>query len=131
MKRCVDTNAYSRLMQGNPDLQVSLEEADILIVPVIVLGELHAGFEGGSQKKKNEDKLESFLAEPSVRIQEVTYDIARRYALVVDDLRKAGSPIPTNDLWIAATALELGARIVSYDAHFRKIDGLIVESPGE
>lgn len=131
MKRCVDTNAYSRLMKGNAALQSSLEEADVLILPVIVLGELHSGFDGGTQKKKNEDRLELFLAEPSVRIQDVTYDIARRYALVVNELRRTGTPIPTNDIWIAATALELGARLVSYDAHFRKIGGLIVESPGE
>ena len=129
MKRCLDTCAYSRLMLGHPPLQACLEEADILLLPVIVLGELHAGFGAGAHSNENEARLQAFVERPSVRIQDVTWDIARRYALLVNHLRRTGTPIPTNDIWIAATALELGARLVTYDAHFRKIPGLIVESP--
>ena len=70
-----------------------------------------------------------FLEVQGVRIQDVTWDIARRYGLLVGQLWQAGTPIPTNDLWIAATALELGARLVSYDDHFRQVPGLITEAP--
>ena len=129
MKRCVDTCAYSRLMRGDPRLQLCMEEADLLVVPVIVLGELHAGFERGSRVTENEDRLQTFLEAPCVRVQDVTWDIARRYALLVNALRSAGTPLPTNDIWIAATALELGARLITYDAHFSHVAGLIVEGP--
>lgn len=129
MKRCLDTCAYSRLMRGNANLQACLEEVDLLFVPVIVLGEIHAGFEAGTRLAENEYQLKSFLELPGVRIQDVTWDIARRYAILVNDLRQKGTPIPTNDLWIAATTLELGARLVTYDAHFKKIPNLIVDIP--
>jgi tRNA(fMet)-specific endonuclease VapC len=129
MKRCIDTCAYSHLMRGDVNLQSCLEEADLLFVPVIVLGEIHAGFEAGTRLTENENRLKSFLELPGVRIQDVTWDIARRYAILVNDLRQKGTPIPTNDLWIAATTLELGARLVTYDAHFKNIPNLIVDIP--
>jgi len=129
MKACLDTCAYSRLMCGNQELRSFLEACTILFVPVVVLGELHAGFGAGSRTRENERQLLAFLETPGVRIQDATWDVARRYALLVNFLRKAGRPIPANDIWIAATALELGARLVTYDAHFAKIPGLIVESP--
>lgn len=129
MKRCLDTCTYSRMRLGDKRLQVCLEEADLLVIPVVVLGELHAGFERGSRKADNEARLEAFLEAPGVRIQDMNWDIARRYGLLIEQLRRAGTPIPTNDIWIAATALELGARLVSYDEHFQQVPGLIVEGP--
>ncbi|MEI6564371.1 MAG: type II toxin-antitoxin system VapC family toxin [bacterium] len=129
MKRCIDTCAYSRLMLGAPGLQACLEEADVLIVPVIVLGELHTGFDAGTRVKENEERLNSFLESPGVRVQDITWDIARRYAILVNELRRKGTPIPTNDIWIASTALEFGARLITYDSHFKNIPGLIVDVP--
>jgi len=129
MKCCIDTCAYSRLMLGDSGLQTCMEEADILIVPVIVLGELHAGFKAGDRVAVNERRLRDFLELPGVRITEVSWDIAQRYAILVNDLRRRGAPIPTNDIWIAATALEYGARLITCDAHFKNIPGLIVELP--
>jgi tRNA(fMet)-specific endonuclease VapC len=129
MKRCIDTCAYSRLMLRDSGLQTLMEEADELIVPVMVLGELHAGFEAGSRVRGNENRLQAFLELPGVRIQDVTWDIARRYALLVNDLRRKGTPIPTNDIWIAATTLESGARLITYDSHFKCIPGLVVDMP--
>ena len=129
MKLCIDTCAYSRLMLGNTRLQTCMEEADLLVLPVIVLGELHTGFEAGNRTSENEDRLKAFLETPSVRVQDVTWDIARRYAVLVNALRKAATPLPTNDIWIAATAMELGARLLSYDVHFDRIAGLVVAAP--
>lgn len=129
MKRCLDTNAYSRMRQGNERLQVCLEEADLLVVPAVVLGELYAGFEMGTRRVENEARLEAFLELPSVRIQEVNQDVARRYGILVRQMWQAGTPLPTNDLWVAATALESGARLVTYDDHFQHVPGLLVESP--
>ena len=129
MKRCLATCAYSRLRTGDKRLQACLEEADLLVIPVVVMGELYAGFAKGSRKAENEARLEEFLEIPSIRIQDTNWDIARRYGLLVAQLHQAGTPIPTNDIWIAATTLELGARLVTYDDHFRLVPGLIVEAP--
>lgn len=129
MKACLDTCAYSRLMCGHLELRSFLEFCSVVFVPVFVLGELHAGFGAVVRARENERHLLDFLETPGIRIQDATWDVARRYALLVVTLRKAGKPIPANDIWIAATALELGARLVTYDAHFAAIPGLIVESP--
>ena len=129
MRVCLDTNAYSRLMRNQAGLQRCLEEAEIIHVPTIVLGELYAGFCLGSRYEDNCRELEAFLELPGVQIATPSQDVAERYGYLVRDLRQQGTPIPTNDLWIAAAALETGARLVSYDAHFQHVPGLIVIAP--
>jgi tRNA(fMet)-specific endonuclease VapC len=129
MRACLDTNAYSMLMRGRADLQRSLEEAESVHVPTVVLGELFAGFFMGTRCAENCHDLEAFLDLPGVEVAPTTKEIAERYGYLLRDLRKQGTPIPTNDLWIAATALESGARLISYDDHFKQVAGLIVSSP--
>ncbi len=73
--------------------------------------------------------MAAFLDLPGVRVQETTHTVARRYAHLHATLKAAGIPIPTNDLWIAATALELHAPLITYDAHFGRIHGLKIEAP--
>ncbi len=124
MRVLIDTSAYSAFKRGNPAVVKALQEADEVIVPVVVLGELHAGFSMGSHTRKNEHELREFLASPSVAVQEVDQSVAERYGAVVNAMRLQGTPIPTNDLWIAACALESGARILSLDAHFEKVPGM-------
>jgi predicted nucleic acid-binding protein len=102
MKRCLDTNAYSRMREGKERLQVCLEEADLLVLPAIVLGDLYAGFELGTRTVENEVRLEAFLELPSVRIQEVNQDIARRYGVLVRQMRQAGIALPTNGCWVSS-----------------------------
>lgn len=129
MRVCLDTNAYSMLMRARAELQRCLEEAELIYVPTVVLGELYAGFCLGSRFTENCRDLEAFLDMPGVRTTSPNQEMAERYGYLVRDLRRQGTPIPTNDLWIAATALETGARLVSYDAHFRQVPGLIVIAP--
>ena len=129
MRVCLDTNAYSMLMRNGAGLQRCLEEAAIIYVPTIVLGELYAGFCLGSRHAENCRDLEAFLELPGVQITSPSEDVAERYGYLVRDLRQQGTSIPTNDLWIAATALETGARLVSYDTHFQHVPGLIVITP--
>ena len=129
MRVCLDTNAYSMLMRGRAGLQTCLEEASDVYVPTIVLGELHAGFLLGSRYPDNCSDLELFLQQPGVRVALPDELVAQRYGYLVRDLRAHGTPIPTNDLWIAATALEIGARLISYDTHFQHVPGLIVIAP--
>ena len=129
MRACLDTNAYSMLMRGQADLQRTLEEAESVHVPTVVLGELFTGFCLGKRFTENCRDLDAFLDLPGVEVTLVTKDMAERYGYLVRDLRQQGTPIPTNDLWIAATALETGARLISYDDHFNNVPGLIVSSP--
>jgi predicted nucleic acid-binding protein len=129
MRVCLDTNAFSRLMRGHDPLTQLLESADEVLIPATVLGELHAGFEMGSRREENRRQLGEFLALPGVETVAVTPDVAERYGLLVSQLTRQGTPIPTNDIWIAASALETGTRLVTYDPHFQHIHGLITLSP--
>lgn len=129
MRVCLDTNAYSRLMRGHAPLTALLESADEVLVPVTVLGELHAGFEMGARRDANRRQLDEFLSLPGVDLVAITAEIAERYGILVSQLMKQGTPIPTNDIWIAASALETGTRLVTYDPHFQAIQGLLILSP--
>ena len=129
MNVCLDTNAYSRLMIGHAPLTELLETADEIAIPATVLGELHAGFEQGARRAENRRALAEFLRLPGVATLPITGEIAERYGILVGQLARAGTPIPTNDIWIAAAALEIGARLVSYDTHFSAIPWLTVLAP--
>ncbi len=129
MRVCLDTNAYSRLMGGHVPLTQLLESCEEVLLPATVLGELHAGFELGSRRETNRRQLGEFLALPGVETIPVTTDIAERYGILISQLTRQGTPISTNDIWIAAAALETGSRLVSYDSHFRHVHGLIVLDP--
>lgn len=129
MRVCLDTNAYSRLMGGHVPLTQLLESCEEVLLSATVLGELHAGFELGSRRETNRSQLGEFLALPGVETIPVTTDIAERYGILISQLTRQGTPISTNDIWIAAAALETGSRLVTYDSHFRHVPGLIVLGP--
>jgi predicted nucleic acid-binding protein len=120
----VDTNAYSAFMRGDPDIGELLAHADQLHLNSVILGELLGGFAIGSREAKNRAELAQFLASPRVSVLPVTAATADSYALVYTQLRQKGQPIPANDLWIAASALEHGAALLSLDAHFKHVVGL-------
>ena len=129
MNICIDTNAYSAFKRGNPSVVTLFEIATTIIIPTVIIGELHAGFYIGSQTRRNITELQDFLDQNGMELKAPDYDIAERYGIIVSDLRKKGTPIPTNDIWIAATALETGSRLITYDNHFDLIPGLIIVSP--
>lgn len=116
-------------MRGHIPLKDLLEMADEILVPVTVLGELQAGFEQGSRCQANRAQLEEFLHQPGVCSRNIDNDVAERYGLIVCQLSRAGTPIPTNDIWIAAATMESGARLISYDAHFAYVPGLVMIAP--
>lgn len=120
----LDTNAYSAFMQGAVEVVDVVAHADRLYLNSIVMGELLAGFAAGTRGPKNRAELAQFLDSPRVEVLPVTMQTADSYALVYAGLRRKGQPIPTNDLWIAASALEQGAALLTLDAHFLQIDGL-------
>lgn len=96
-------------------------------MPANTLGELEAAFLGGSRPRENQLLLDAFLDEPLVREVQIDRKIARRYGALFAKLRAAGTPIPINDVWIAAAAIELGARLVTFDGDFERVPGLSVE----
>ena len=117
----VDTSAYSAFLNGHPGVQGALREADEIAVTPVVLGELQAGFLKGSRQQSNLDILRRFLESARVKIVELDEETAAYYAAILDSLRKQGTPIPTNDVWIAASAMQHGLRVLTCDRHFLNI----------
>jgi predicted nucleic acid-binding protein len=120
----IDTNAYTAFMLGDAAVVEVVAHAERICLNSIVLGELLGGFAAGKRESKNRAELARFLDSPRVEVVPVTAQTADSYALVYAGLRRKGVPIPTNDLWIAASALEHGAALLTRDAHFARIDGL-------
>lgn len=120
----LDTSAYSHFRAGHAALHARLEAAREIILPTVVLGELHAAFRGGSRFLDNEATLERFLAEPFVSVRAIDAEVSARYGEVFSQLKRSGTPIPTNDVWIAAVALESGAHLLSFDDDFSHVAGL-------
>jgi tRNA(fMet)-specific endonuclease VapC len=120
----LDTSAYSHFRAGRDEVLDLLARADTVLIPAIVLGELDAAFEAGLRAKENRVRLAEFLDEPFVNVLPVTSSVARHYGRLVGELRRAGTPIPTNDVWIAATTADCGATLVTFDRHFDRLPAL-------
>jgi tRNA(fMet)-specific endonuclease VapC len=123
-KILVDTSAYSHLLRGSTEVLDALGRADLVYMSIFVLGELYTGFKGGSQEAQNRDRLERFLTRPTVRVFPATRETAEVFAEIKHALRKAGTPLPINDVWVAAQTIETGSVLVTFDAHFKEIQGL-------
>lgn len=122
----IDTGAYSAFKRGDTAIVAVLQHAPRILVCATVLGELLAGFAAGAREGANRAELASFLSSPRVVDVVCGSATADRYALVYAALRRAGQPMPTNDLWIAASCLEHGAALLTLDSHFRHVGGLRV-----
>ena len=123
-KILLDTNAYARLLAGEEDVLDVLGTAETVYMSIFVLGELYAGFAGGTKERENKDILNRFLLKPSVKILNATAETAEVFGMVKQYLKKASTPLPINDVWIAAHTLETGSTLVTYDNHFKKIAGI-------
>lgn len=129
MKILLDTNAYSAIASGHRGASDLLRYSQTVFFSAVVLGEVLAGFRHGSHREENLQRLRRFLAHPRIRLVPVTETTADRYSRIHGSLRSRGKPIPTNDLWIAAHALETGADLVSFDVHFGEVEGLVWVRP--
>lgn len=126
MKRILfDTNAYAAFKRGDPGAAEVVRLADRIGMNAVVLGELLAGFSGGSHEERNRRELAEFLGSPRVEMLPLGSGTAEHYARAFRSLRRRGRPIPTNDLWIAASALEHGYAVYTHDEHFQVIEGLV------
>ena len=108
-------------MRGQPEAVDAIQRARSLTLTPIVLGELRAGFARGRRGVKNEQELEQFLASPRVSVAVVDAETSETYALILASLLNAGTPLPTNDLWIAASAMQHGLAVLTADRHFEKV----------
>ncbi len=125
----LDTNAYSGFMRGQSGAVKALRSAHEIHLPLIVLAELLAGFAAGTRARKNRDELAQFMASPRVHLLKPDEKTAYHYADVFAALRAKGTPIPTNDLWIAALARQYRLPLLTYDTHFAAVPGLVLSSP--
>ena len=123
-KILLDTNAYSAFLKGDEDVYRALSSAVEVFLSVIVMGELLSGFKGGSREAHNRSLLERFLSKPTVQILEATRETSEIFGMLSDTLKRQGTPIPTNDVWIAAHAMESASVLVTFDKHFQKVPGL-------
>ncbi|MDE2744018.1 MAG: type II toxin-antitoxin system VapC family toxin [Gemmatimonadota bacterium] len=125
MKRILlDTNAYTAFLTGDKRVLNALTEAETAFLSAIVIGELYAGFCGGNRLKENKALLARFLQKSNVRVLDVTAETGEVFGQIKNALQKAGTPIPLNDVWLAAQAMETGSVLVSFDAHFDQVSGL-------
>ena len=122
----VDTSAYSAFMKGNPEVLAATQAASEICLSPVVIGELLVGFARGSKTRKNEQELQVFVASPRVRVVQIDEGTSSRYAVILGSLWKAGTPIPTNDIWIAASAMQHGLQVLTLDAHYSKIVQIVV-----
>jgi tRNA(fMet)-specific endonuclease VapC len=129
MRVALDTNRLSDLFQGDSALAAFLGRCDEVWIPLTVLAEIKAGFYGGNQQHKNELRLQMMLSKETVRILFPSRETAEHYARLFVQLKRAGTPVPDNDLWIAAVALEHDLMLITRDRHFGRIPQLMQGSP--
>jgi predicted nucleic acid-binding protein len=121
-----DTNAYPAFCERTEAVCRILEQVATVLISPVVIGELAAGFRYGNRKQENMQRLQELLEDPRVQVPPVRESIAQRYGQIWADLRRRGRPIPTNDIWIAAQAIEADATLITYDRHFLEVPDLRV-----
>jgi tRNA(fMet)-specific endonuclease VapC len=122
----IDTNIYAHALLGTPEVVSVLQTTSEIGISAISIGELISGFKGGTKEGENREELARFLDSPRVKIYLIDEATAEFYGDILDKLRKAGTPIPTNDIWIGGVALQNGLKLFTKDQHFEKIPGLLL-----
>jgi len=123
----LDTSAYSAFKRDHLQIRHRIQEASQIQLNPVVLGELRAGFLKGTRLKDNLAELTQFLASPRVSVVAVDEETAERYAVIFDSLRRAGVPIPTNDIWIAAGAMQSASVLLTTDQHYKEVTQISAE----
>ena len=125
MNVALDTNAYSDFMRGNLQRVEIVRAARSIALPLIVLGELRAGFAAGSRESTNAANLLRFLSNPRVAVLLPDEQTAYHYAQLCLQLRGQGASIPTNDLWIASLVVQHGLVPCTSDRHLRQLPQVV------
>ncbi len=121
MNIALDTNAYSDFMRGEAARVQIIRTARLIYLPLIVLGELRAGFAAGNQESTNAANLQRFLNSPRVQVLSPDEQTTHHYAQLYLQLRKKSVSIPTNDLWIAALVVQHNLILCTSDSHFQHL----------
>jgi tRNA(fMet)-specific endonuclease VapC len=121
MRIALDSNRYDDLLTGDEDVARIVENAEAVYLPFVVVGELRAGFAAGKRQGENERLLRHFLMKDDVQILFADEQTTYHYASAYVQLRRQGTPIPTNDLWIAALVLQHDLVLCSRDRHFNHL----------
>ncbi len=125
MKIMLDTSAYVGFKRNAVETVKIIVRAELILFSPIVLGELMFGFRNGTRFKENMEALNSFLEHEAVELMQIGKITSDRYSRIALQLKQQGTPIPTNDIWVAAQTMELGAELITSDQHFAKINGLV------
>ena len=126
MKRIlIDTNAYAAFKGNDPVALEVVRSSEHIGINMVVLGELYSGFKSGSRENRNRKELAQFLDSPRVETVMIDEETSEFYAKIYWDLKKKGRPIPSNDIWVAASAMQHGLALFTYDDHFKSVDGLL------
>ena len=125
-KVLIDTDIYSLAMKGDVTVVNALRKIDQIGFSAVSVGELFSGFKGGRREDKNREELNIFLDSPRVVVHAIGVDTAEFYASILNNLKIAGMPIPTNDIWIAAVAFQHGYKLFTKDKHFESVPGLVL-----
>jgi len=121
----LDTSAYVGFKRNAVEALEMIVKAELIVFSPVVIGELMFGFRNGTRFKENMDDLDRFLEHEAVDLVPIGKITSDRYSRIAVKLRQQGTPIPTNDIWIAAQAMEQGAELITSDHHFDKINGLV------
>lgn len=125
-KIIIDTNFYVAFKRGDETAIITLRKAEYIALNTVILGELLAGFRLGSKERQNREELDMFLDSPRVDLLSIDDETAEYYAHIFAELKNKGCPIPTNDLWLAASAMQHGLALATYDKHFNNINSLLL-----
>lgn len=125
MKIILDTSAYVGFKRNVPDFVEVIVSAESILFSPIVLGELMFGFRNGTKFQENMNDLNKFLDHERVEMVQIGQITSDRYSRIASQLRTQGTPVPTNDIWVAAQTMEHGAELITSDRHFQNIGGLV------
>ncbi len=118
----LDTNIVSAALDGDPNVWAEIANADQVLLVSVVAGELYFGAINSAHPDQNYQQIENFIS--SVAVLPIDIEVARRYGRMGWELQKAGTKIPQNDMWVAATALRHGLTLSTRDSHFQYVQGL-------
>ena len=127
MALLLDTSAYSRFKHRRHDAIEAIKNAEKILMPVITIGELHAGFERGNRRERNRAELAEFLGSKWVEVVDVTQISAERFGIIAAFLKNNGLSVPTNDIWIGAIAMEHSATVLTADKHFQHMPQVVTK----
>lgn len=125
-KILIDTNIYSSALRGDQEVVQVLRQVIHIGISAVSIGEMLSGFRGGNREQENRKELGIFLDSPRVTLYTIDENTAEYYCVIINQLKKNGPPIPTNDIWIAATAFQYGLTLYTLDKHFCNIEGLLL-----